>query len=119
MALLVRTIPLANARGQIRNGVDVRYFKRFGLPALLPIAHLCACGLAAAIPDVFWNWFWIMLLDLPCTYVLDKAGKLLHTRLISAWGLTVFGTLWWLCIGFVLSAAYERFARRFKTGAAA
>jgi hypothetical protein len=90
----------------------MRHPKRLIWIAVLPTTHLLLCALAALLPDVYWNWMWIILLDFPFTYALVKAEKLYNVVLISPLGLTILGTAWWLCIGIALSYIFERVTRK-------
>jgi hypothetical protein len=93
----------------------MRNFKRAILIAVLPTVHLCLCAYVAVSEDV-WNWILLTLIDFPLPYVEMFVHKYIWARfhyvLISPWGLTIFGTLWWLCVGLALSYIVGWFQRR-------
>ena len=106
-------IPLASA--QNNSGVRMAHRNRIIRIAFLPTMHLCLCALAA-FPDGFGNWngMLIFLLDLPLTFIREW----LNLPLFTTVSLTVYGTLWWLFIGVVLSSLYDWFeSKRTAKGA--
>jgi hypothetical protein len=50
---------------------------------------------------------WIIMLDFPLTYL----GEVCNLQLFTPLRLTIFGTMWWLCIGVVLSFIIDRVKR--------
>ena len=68
------------------------------------------CAYLARSGDV-WGWILLGIIDLPLGYVAMYGGDLFKF-VISPWGLTVFGTLLWLCVGVALSFMIEWFKRR-------
>lgn len=96
------------------SGVVMRHLKRAIGIAVLPTIHLCLCAYVAASEDV-WNWIELSVIDFPLLYVgilLDKhIGDRFLWLLIGPWGLTIFGTMWWLCVGAALSYFFAWFVR--------
>jgi hypothetical protein len=80
----------------------MRHFKRVIWIAVLPTIHLCLSAWAAASHDA-WNWILLSGLDLPLVYIQSYFMDRFSLGLISPWGLTVFGTVGWLCVGVALS----------------
>jgi hypothetical protein len=68
-----------------------------------------------AVSRDVWNWIFLSLIDFPLVYVEMFVHKHIWDRfeyvLISPWGLTIFGTIWWLCVGVVLSFIFAWFLR--------
>jgi hypothetical protein len=94
----------------------MRRYKRVVQISVLPTIHLGLCALVALLAPNSWWWFWISALDLPATLVLGYLNSLWHftdkSLLVFVSSLTIFGTLWWLCIGVALSYFFEWFVRK-------
>jgi hypothetical protein len=88
----------------------MRHPKRAIWIAVLPTTHLCLCGYVAVTGDV-WKWMELSLLDFPLVYVQKYVGDRYGLFLISPWNLTIFGTVWWLCVGVALSFIFEWLVR--------
>jgi hypothetical protein len=80
----------------------MRHFKRAILIAVLPTVHLCLCAYVAVSHDV-WNWILLSLIDFPLLYLQKYVGDPFNFAVLGPLRLTVFGTVWWLCIGVALS----------------
>jgi hypothetical protein len=92
----------------------MRHSKRAILIATLPTVHLCLCVLLELLGGDSWNWMLIMLLDFPLLYLQKYLGDPWHLVLVTPLPLSIFGTIWWLCVGIALSFIIERFKRRRK-----
>ena len=94
----------------------MRRFKHPVRIAVLPATHLCLVAYIATLHDA-WDWILLVLIDFPLAY-LAMLGKYLGNwwtwGLIGPWGLAVFGTLWWLCVGIALSRAFDWIAGKIK-----
>lgn len=95
----------------------MRHLTRSVLIATLPTVHLFLCAYVAVSHDV-WKWILLSLIDFPLVYSEMYVHKHIWYRfeyvLISPWGLTIFGTTWWLCVGIALSYIFPWFVRIFK-----
>jgi hypothetical protein len=86
----------------------MRYRDRAICIAAFPAVHLFLCVLAASFWGADnWNWMWIVLLDLPLTYI----RGLFNLPLFNALSLTILGTAWWLCVGVTLTFFIEWLVR--------
>ena len=94
----------------------MRHFKRAILIAVLPTVHLCLCAYAAVSNDV-WNWMLLGLIDIPLVLLQMYVVNRNSLGLASPLGLTIFGTMWWLCNGVALSFMIEWFKRRRRSKA--
>jgi hypothetical protein len=92
----------------------MRHSKRAILIATLPTVHLCLCVLLELLGGDSWSWMLIMLLDFPLLYLQKYVGDPCHFVLVTPLPLSIFGTIWWLCVGIALSLIIERFTRREK-----
>ena len=89
----------------------LRLLKRVIWIAVLPTTHLILCAYAAVSGDT-WDWILLSLIDFPLAYLQKYVGDRCGFWLLAPLRLTVFGTVWWLCIGIVLTYSFEWFKRR-------
>jgi hypothetical protein len=94
----------------------VRRFKHPVQIAALPTIHLCLVVYLGVLNNA-WDWMLLALIDFPLV-ILSMLGKRLGDwwawGMISPLGLAIFGTLWWLCVGIVLSRAFDWIASKIK-----
>lgn len=58
-----------------------------------------------------WDWILLALIDFPVADLLKYVGDRYGVWLVAPLGLTVFGTLCWLCVGIALTYIFERLKR--------
>jgi hypothetical protein len=94
----------------------VRRFKHPVRIAALPTIHPCLV-VYLVVSNNAWDWMLLALIDFPLV-ILSMLGKRLGDwwawGLISPWGLAVFGTLWWLGVGILLSRTFDWIVRKMK-----
>lgn len=88
----------------------LRPLKRVIWIAVLPTTHLILCACAAVSGDA-WDWILLGLIDFPVADLLKHVGDRSGFWLLAPLRLTVFGTLWWLCVGIALTYIFERLKR--------
>jgi hypothetical protein len=91
----------------------LRLLKRVIWIAVLPTTHLILCACAAVSGDV-WQWILLSLVDFPLLYLQKYVGDRCGILLLTPLRLTVFGTVWWLCVGIALKYIFEWLKRRRK-----
>lgn len=85
--------------------------KRILQIAILPTVHLCLCALTILfLGQDSWDWIFLTLVDVP---VLAFIGWFTPPPYDSM-TITIFGTIWWLCIGLAISFISEWLGRRKK-----
>lgn len=94
----------------------MRHFKRAILIGVLPTVHLCVCAYVAVSDDI-WNWMSLSLIDFPLLFLQKYVGDPCNFVVLGPLRLTIFGTVWWLCIGVALSSIIEWLERRRRSKA--
>ena len=80
----------------------MRLSKRAIWIAVLPSMHLILCALVGMSGGDAWYWIAISLIDLPLVF-LHEAGKPYGIKVLTPLGVTVLGTLLWLCIAIAVA----------------
>lgn len=106
MAASAKMTPLVSAK--IR-GVMTKRTKRILQIASLPAIHLCLCAATVLfLGQDSWDWIFVTLVDVP---VLALMGRFTPPPYESM-TITIFGTIWWLCIGIAISLISDWLGRK-------